>query len=363
MSIEVLQRKMVIHEARHDLESFYWLLLWLVLRHTNHSEYDCHGRLQKLFDEVTEECCADMKKLWLIRDVKRFKVYDNAPLDDPVKEFSRLCNANSEFEPPLQAPSPVTHANVLQLFDRVLERPDWPQNDKARLFLPKQDLELVHEARPRTTWESTNQSACARLDQSGTDAAPQASHSLIQDDRPVATVAEAVISRGSFASNAGPHTPSSVFSASEVSAIGWQRSRRYPDSRSPYPRGKTPPSPLPLYVQLPFPSVGGVRTASERPGRLGSHSAGKAAGMLPPMHVRSRSSDTIQPPKSSEGDGPPRTVRQKRSRGEYAADAAGEAREQSSSKRTRTQSGPHWVPLPSTHNMELRKRTESQTQR
>ena len=360
MSVEVLQQKMVIHEARHDLESFYWLLLWLVLRHTNHSEYDCHGRLKKLFDQITEEECADKKKLWLMRDVKRFKIYDNAPLNDLLKEFSVLCNANSELEPPLQAPSPVTHANVLQLFDRVLERPDWPQNDKARLFIPKQDPELVHEARPLTAWGSTNQSTLARLNQSGASAAPRTSHSLIQDDHPVATVAEAIIARGSLAANAGPHTPRTVFSASEVPAIERQQSRRYmsdPNSPSPSARGKMPPPPLPLRIQLPFPSVGGVRAASERPGRLGSHSAGKAAGMPPPTHVRSRSSDAIQPPKSSEGNGQPRTERRKRSHEEYAVDA-GEVREQSSSKRTRTQSGPQ-VPLPSTHGMELRKRTKS----
>lgn len=54
----MLQRRLVIHEARHDLESFYWLLLWLVLRHTRLSDYDVHGTLKDLFDHVKEEKCA-----------------------------------------------------------------------------------------------------------------------------------------------------------------------------------------------------------------------------------------------------------------------------------------------------------------
>lgn len=58
MAVEVLQRRLVIHEARHDLESFYWLLLWLVLRHTRLSDYDVHGTLKDLFDHVKEEKCA-----------------------------------------------------------------------------------------------------------------------------------------------------------------------------------------------------------------------------------------------------------------------------------------------------------------
>lgn len=365
MSVEVLQRKMIIHEARHDLESFYWLLLWLVLRHTRHSELDYHGRLEDLFDQKTEEKCADTKKLWLMRDVEGFEVLDNAPLNELLKDFAKLCDANSELKPPLRAPSPVTYANALQLFDRALGRPDWPQGDKAIIFQPEEGPEMVHEARPRSTWASTNQSALARLSQRGANVAPRGSRSLIEDDCPDAAAANMLpIAGGSLVGDADPHTPRTVNSASDAPAIERQQSRRYmsdPNSPSPSVRGQMRPPPLPLRAQLPFPNAGGVRAASEELSHLRSHSAGQAASILPLKHIRSRSSDAIQPLKRNESLESRRTERRKRSHEEYVADA-GELGQQSSSKRTRTQSRPQ-APLPSTHKMELRKRTKSHTQR
>ncbi|EPT01867.1 hypothetical protein FOMPIDRAFT_1161088 [Fomitopsis schrenkii] len=213
MAVEVLQRKMVIHEARHDLESFYWVLLWLVLRHTRHSEYDYHGRLKDLFDQITEEKCADTKKLWLMRDVEGFEVYDNPPLNSLLEGFAKLCNGNSELEPPLRVPSPVTHRSVLELFDRVLGRSDWPESDRAILFKPEEDVEQVCEARPRSTWASTNQSILSRLSQGGANTATRSSRSLIQDDYPAVLGSNMLpISGGSLTSDADPHTPRTVSS-------------------------------------------------------------------------------------------------------------------------------------------------------
>ena len=58
MSIQVLQGKMT-HEARHDLESFFWLLLYIVLRHTDHSLQSDPRALRSIFgaaDDQTTDC-------------------------------------------------------------------------------------------------------------------------------------------------------------------------------------------------------------------------------------------------------------------------------------------------------------------
>ena len=365
MSVEVLQRKMIIHEARHDLESFYWLLLWLVLRHTCHSDADPHGRLKKLFDQATEEECADTKKVWLMRDAKHFKVYDNAPLSDLLKKFAELCNANSDIDPPLKTPSPLKHKRVLDLFDSVLGRADWPAGDRAILFKPEDDPEQVHEARPRTTWTSTHQGVLPGMRQGGVNAAPRNSRSLIQDDYLSATISNMLpIAGGSHAVDAEPHTPRTVSSASEVPGVEKQYARRYmsdPNAPSPSLRGQMRPPPIPHRSQLPFTRSNSARAASDGPSNLPSRSAGRAASIPPPTHIRSWSSGAVQPPRRTVSSQSKRSERRKRSHEEYTMDA-GEPREQSSSKRTRTHSGTV-AALPSTHGMVLRKRSKSQTQR
>ncbi|KAJ7497689.1 hypothetical protein FB451DRAFT_955550, partial [Mycena latifolia] len=37
------------HEVKHDLESFYYLLIWLVLRHTDHQHPDAEYVLPGVF--------------------------------------------------------------------------------------------------------------------------------------------------------------------------------------------------------------------------------------------------------------------------------------------------------------------------
>lgn len=36
MAMEVIFFAGTIHDVRHDLETFFWLLVWVLLRHTNH---------------------------------------------------------------------------------------------------------------------------------------------------------------------------------------------------------------------------------------------------------------------------------------------------------------------------------------
>ncbi|KAI0750186.1 hypothetical protein C8Q80DRAFT_1166504 [Daedaleopsis nitida] len=39
IACQLLDRKLIIHDARHDLESFFWVLIWVILRHTEHEHY------------------------------------------------------------------------------------------------------------------------------------------------------------------------------------------------------------------------------------------------------------------------------------------------------------------------------------
>ncbi|PCH39188.1 hypothetical protein WOLCODRAFT_158728 [Wolfiporia cocos MD-104 SS10] len=56
------------HQAHHDLESFFWLLVWVVLRHTHH---DRKGTSAKLFGSITPHDARERKENIFLWDVHR----------------------------------------------------------------------------------------------------------------------------------------------------------------------------------------------------------------------------------------------------------------------------------------------------
>ena len=132
MSVEVLQGKRT-HEARHDLESFYWLLLFIILRHTKHSLSSMPQTFSNIFGNAVDG----------LDDFKRRKQshlgYDT-PLSIPgndgmtyiLKEFHALCKQNcTPGGAPISRPG-MTHRDVLDIFDRALTM-QWPtENDGPR---------------------------------------------------------------------------------------------------------------------------------------------------------------------------------------------------------------------------------------
>ncbi|KAI0713081.1 hypothetical protein C8Q72DRAFT_777872, partial [Fomitopsis betulina] len=136
MSVEVLRAR-IIHQVRHDLEACFWLLLWIVLRHTDHRDpEEAYNLLRHLFYQQSESTCAASKRGFFGRG---FDVYQNQPLSRLVKKFSQLCAGNSTIDPKdkEEKPSaPLTYESVLALFEEALASNDWPVDDKAIPFVP-----------------------------------------------------------------------------------------------------------------------------------------------------------------------------------------------------------------------------------
>ncbi|KAH9830614.1 uncharacterized protein C8Q71DRAFT_785190 [Rhodofomes roseus] len=147
MSVEVLEGGgNIIHDVRHDLESFFWLLMWLVLRHTDYVHREGSSALQSLFDQPSDAACAERKKGWLMSPA--VTVQNNAPLSQLINQFKRLCKLNMFDEDTPSNFIPLTYDSVLKVFDDALERDDWPSNDKAIPFKPLPDPNQPHRARP-----------------------------------------------------------------------------------------------------------------------------------------------------------------------------------------------------------------------
>lgn len=130
MALEILDKYFrITHEARHDLESFYWLLVWIVLRHTEH---ECYWTWHELFDCSTSTRARDVKRSWLTYPDRCIKVIGNEPLTNLLENFRKLCQNNAYMERPEER---MTHNRVLRLFSIALkDRKQWPRTavDHAR---------------------------------------------------------------------------------------------------------------------------------------------------------------------------------------------------------------------------------------
>ncbi|KAL7279517.1 hypothetical protein ACG7TL_007360 [Trametes sanguinea] len=141
-----------LHGPCHDLESYYWVLTWVVLRHT-----DCYrvGH-QVLGEEVRQSgdaLCVDVfraskdryainNKLGWLLDEQGLIVTGNKPLEILLRRFNNMValSQTSAVDPVPRAT--LTHGAVIALFDETLAMEGWHGNDgKACTLLEK----------PRTT--------------------------------------------------------------------------------------------------------------------------------------------------------------------------------------------------------------------
>ncbi|EPS92699.1 hypothetical protein FOMPIDRAFT_91439, partial [Fomitopsis schrenkii] len=125
MAVQILQGKMT-HEARHDLESFFWLLLYIVLRHTDHSLSSNPDVFRSIFQDVDEICHGLLvsKREFLVSHAPVW-IEGNEGLSYILREFHALCKRNfTEGRAPVVRPV-MTHHEVLLIFDRALNM-QWP---------------------------------------------------------------------------------------------------------------------------------------------------------------------------------------------------------------------------------------------
>ncbi|KAJ7439810.1 hypothetical protein B0H11DRAFT_555042 [Mycena galericulata] len=135
MAIAIMGNK-TAHGPHHDLESFYWLLVWMVLRHTNHDNE--HGTLacSKLFD--THE--PDKKRSWIGDRLGNiisplFGLVDQLRKEVLRQNPANLASYDSEDEAGADAPeiSYLTHEKVLRYFAGRLSSTKWPPTDDPAL--------------------------------------------------------------------------------------------------------------------------------------------------------------------------------------------------------------------------------------
>ena len=134
MAVELLSPAHdTLHEPHHDLESFYWVLVWVVLRHTDCTlqEFKLSGQLgcKRLFNALDNYARLDCKRSWISQAFNPSHGLDvarNAPLTELLKRFKSLIARVILY---IDTPQSFTHQAVLAVFDEALAMDGWPQND------------------------------------------------------------------------------------------------------------------------------------------------------------------------------------------------------------------------------------------
>ena len=121
MAIDVLMHKM--HERKHDLESIYWLLIWIILRHVEHDQGE--EACKELFDVEDRKLAAAAKRTWL--GTSDVRINDNEPLTGLLKSLRTLFKKQlGDID---TASVEVTYDDLLTAIDDALSLPGWPEDD------------------------------------------------------------------------------------------------------------------------------------------------------------------------------------------------------------------------------------------
>ncbi len=132
----------VMHDTRHDLESFYWVLLWIVLRHTAHNHPDGRQLVCSSVFKFGDRDARNAKCGWIMQFFAPLVIDQNSPLTNLMASLHQLMvmTAYSSYLPTRQ---PITYDALLDAFDAAIDREDWPVDDPALPFPPTLSLQAA----------------------------------------------------------------------------------------------------------------------------------------------------------------------------------------------------------------------------
>ncbi|KAJ7164719.1 hypothetical protein C8R43DRAFT_1061955 [Mycena crocata] len=164
LAIALLKQPPSKHNAAHDLESIYWLLVWIILRHTAHTGAPdaCHqlfdhdpiisAKLKSDWVHHEETPLAQSLPLYVLAEVLRLRVAGQ----NPQFTLSRLPALLQSLDPGLAqqsrtAPVEIVHSDFLTLFQKALTALPWPDNDEAIPFAIPYESDTLEQAVARAS--------------------------------------------------------------------------------------------------------------------------------------------------------------------------------------------------------------------
>ncbi|KAH9929333.1 uncharacterized protein B0H18DRAFT_207349 [Fomitopsis serialis] len=149
----------VLHCVHHDLESFYWVILWIVVCHTDHEHPDGAVLCSTVFPTENEIIAKCAKIAWLSDG--EITIRGNKPLTDLITDLSILVETSRKRKN--RPVDPLTHEASIRVLDDALKAKGWPEADidKAGPFVPPHvdaDGEVVKTGTKHTRGADDNQS-------------------------------------------------------------------------------------------------------------------------------------------------------------------------------------------------------------
>ncbi len=171
MAVELLlPTSDILHNVHHDIESFYWVLIWVVFRHTAHTHRLGDAACAQYFKLGNDTDSHSAKWGLLVESmVSGIVVKDNAPLSLLISTFTRLVQNSLGLR--CAEPVPLTHDAVLALFEEVLKM-DWPEGDAALpVTLPdtRTDVMLAKVSGPKPSADVPKESSRKRREKPHSD--------------------------------------------------------------------------------------------------------------------------------------------------------------------------------------------------
>ncbi|KAI0692081.1 hypothetical protein C8T65DRAFT_745297 [Cerioporus squamosus] len=124
IAIMLQVRRNLEHTVGHDLESFYWVLVWVVVRHVAHAHPFGNDLCPTIFPYGDKQKSHGAKTEWIMDHVHDFSIPGNAPLTDLIKELAKLVEHHYHA-------ASLDYDMVLGPIEAALARDDWPENDAA----------------------------------------------------------------------------------------------------------------------------------------------------------------------------------------------------------------------------------------
>ncbi|TFK88996.1 hypothetical protein K466DRAFT_661884 [Polyporus arcularius HHB13444] len=117
----------IVHGVHHDLVSLYWVLVWIVLRHTAHNFSVAQAQEVFPFSTDRHSLGVGMKIIWANWLVDEFEIPGNEPLTKLLRDMALpvLKSVGNKIVKGV----PMTYDDVLQLFDEALDSQGWPEMD------------------------------------------------------------------------------------------------------------------------------------------------------------------------------------------------------------------------------------------
>ncbi|KAF8996046.1 hypothetical protein BDQ17DRAFT_1365002 [Cyathus striatus] len=113
----------------HDLESFYWVMVWILLRHSAHNHVDGASACTEPFDQASDGLAGKVKQAWIFQFKEPLEIPSNKPLTDLMKQLRKVFGEYHRMRN-----NHPGHEMFAQSLDIAIKSSEWPSSDCAIFY-------------------------------------------------------------------------------------------------------------------------------------------------------------------------------------------------------------------------------------